>query len=1067
MQPFAIAVALGFVWTLNHFWLLPRVKADWVARDLRGKMSRAGVLTVLEKVGELAGIGALALLGLLLLIAAASLLADADAAWPRAFVNALGLLHTLTKTIATGYGTAIGWIGFLGAAGALWISARRARRRVVDVWMAKASEEQAAILDDPSRLDEARADPELEPLVEQIDLTIQELHATETQEHDAGSRQRLQGVLNELLSALSVERSRKNMDFAETIDAASADDDPAPNGWRRIVNIVSSKKFAEDIGLARKPLNRLVTALLFVSLIGWSAAPLANSLRPTVNNLRIQLAADEAQERLNEVMSRPAPPAQPDEDDDDEEKDSNDANVPAGSVRAASRLVARAFAQEMARAPILDDAAGLPRRSTPDNEIVRGLLAEHSLAPADSLDDAASNLRREVALSASQPGVETGGAAVRHVEEQIAPIVERLQTEQPQRFRELLMRIEARYQDRIPTADARSKLTERMLDEVFTRIEVKSADQLGTQAQKLTKDFGKKALQTWADATVRSMMAHFVSGSAQPFVHRALALEASAGTRDLVASLQSRAGQNWMPAPNVADEGRMASKVAEAVVRLNPNLADFERSQMRMQLAGYDAIFPAASDPIVPPNLDSPAPDSFGGVDGVGSSERADASRRAMRGGATGSRYASFQIASRSFRARGVVIGRELAGSLDVTDMRWKIVPPPRRGAATRVAIDLKLLDARTGKATWHPAGSFDAGTLNQAIRYAADGRVIATTIMAGDGKQIGRLTSLHPTLSDTPLGCRIIESDRWVDTFSMSPAGGALRNDREQTALWLRRVKLAEIAAGDARACTSPELQRIVANRSFATPSFSPTYGRALNGFLGLRLRQPAGSAQFLRAASECAGASRSAALGCMCGGLRAQGLPERYWFPEDHTSQVRERPARLTADMRWLRPSPDRLGNVDFWIHTTFSLRSQGEGDENNTVAFDFPPPSIAALRTLVRAKLPAHLARNGGSTSYEDFMRPLEEFVLAQRLVRAALDNKLGRNFASARFLQLAKETRRFVPRQPTLRWEAAGDPRTLLNLLNKTDTGAARHYSEYLLDTTRRSLGRRPMCDNASL
>lgn len=1059
MQPFTIAVALGLLWTSIHFWLLPRVKTDWIARDLRGKMSRAGVLTVMEKIGELAGIGALALLGLLLLIGGASLLADADAAWPRAFVDGLGSLHNLIKTIATGYGTAIGWIGVLGAAGALWISARRARRRVVEVWMAKAAEEHSAILGDPSRLDEAREDPEMQPLVEQIDLALQQLHSVEMQqEHDPAPRQRLQDHLKQLLIALSIERSRKNVDFADTIDAAPAEDDRAPNGWRRLLNIISSKKFAEDIGLARKPLNRLVTALLFVSLIGWSAAPLANSLRPTMNNLRIQLAADEAQQRLNEVMSRRPPPAAPGEDEESEA-----ANAPAGSVRAASRLVARAFVQEMARGPILDDAAGLPRRSAADNEIVRGLLADQAFAPADPLDDAAAQLRREVALSASQPGGEKRGAAVRHVEEQIAPIVERLQTEQPRSFRELLARIEARYQDRIPAADARSKLTERMLDEVFTRIDVKPTDQLGIQAQKLSKDFGKKALQTWTDATVRSMMTHFVSGSAQPFVHRALAFETSADTRDLIASLQSRTGRDWTPAKDVADESRMASKVANAVVDLDPTLADFERSQLRMQLAGYDAIFPTASDPVVPPNLDFPLPDSPGG----GGGERAGASRAATRGAATGSRYASFQVASRSFRARGVVIGRELAGSLNATDLRWKIVPPPRRGAATRVAIDLKLLDSKTGTAIWRPAGSFDAGTLNQAIRYAADGRVIATTIMAGDGKRISRLTSLHPTLADTPLGCRIIESDRWVDTFSMSPSGGPLRNDREQTMLWLQRVKLAEITAGDARACTSPALQRAVSSPRFATPGFSPTYGRALEGFLALRLSQPAEGASFIRAASECARASRSEVVGCLCGRVRAHGLPQRYWFPEDHTSQVRERPARLTGDLQWLRPSPDRLGNLDFWIHTTFSLRSQGQGDENNTVAFDFPPPAIAALRTLVREKLPAHLARGTGSTSYEEFMRPLEEFVLAQRLVRAALDNKLGPGFSSARLLQLAKETRRFVPRQPTLRWEAAGDPSALFDLLRSTDAGAARRYSDYLADSTRRRLTHRPMCDSASL
>src|SRR6185503_9971104 len=107
----------------------------------------------------------------------------------------------------------------------------------------------------------------------------------------------------------------------------------------------------------------------------------------------------------------------------------------------------------------------------------------------------------------------------------------------------------------------------------------------------------------------------------------------------------------------------------------------------------------------------------------------------------------------------------------------------------TRVALDVRV------GASWAHLGTYDAAVVNQALRYAADRRVIATTITPGDGKIVRRVTYLHPALTDTPLGCRIVEADRLVDTFTapgLPTAGtrfGELVADRREMALWMTTV--------------------------------------------------------------------------------------------------------------------------------------------------------------------------------------------------------------------------------------------------------------------------------------
>lgn len=1044
MHPLLVAMVMGALWALLRFLLVPRIEARWQASDLGTKAARAGLLAMLGKLSELTAVAALTLAAVGLLVALASLLGDADATWSQRAVDRFAELHGSVDAFAKGFGKVAAWVAGVGAAIALLLVARAARRRVVGVWRDYASDEHDAMLRDPGIIEAARDDPDLQPLVERIDAII--AHRAVLDRYggeDPEPRERLDHELAATVTQLAIERARKRVDFPALATAAPAPGEPPPGRWRRLFTTLSSKKLSEDLGLVRKPLGRAVTAFTLVTLIGWSAAPAANSLALGVNNLRMQLVAADAKRDLDQALSRRDLPEPLPSDEGEPEEDE------AGTASAA-QLVARAIMVEIARADPLARAAGVRRAPSGDTELVRALIAEHTPASDASFERGAALLRREAAGAAGRP-VAASGPVENYLAARVTPVMERLRREQPGGYRRLVAAVEARYAAPTAATDALGALTGQVLDAAAGRADLAPTTETGKQAQKLARELGKKALKTWVDAAADTTLAYLLGASARPLVERELALSMRSGSRALVIELATRPAADLAAGPAALAEARTASKVAQEAVERPTGLLldDATREDARVRLAGYDAVFPsapgsAASDGMPLPGL----PD--------------------LRWPQARSPYSSFSFAARSGRARGVVIGRDLPGRLDIRDLRWRLVRPARPGAATRAVVELRMLDP-AGRAAWRPAGGFDAGVLNQALRYAADRRVIATTIMGGDGGAIRMVTHLHPALVDTPLGCRVVESDRWIDTFTvrspseLSRAALPILLDRLRVNSWMSRVNAVEQVAGIAAGSSCP-----VNSADFASfPGLSADQGRALDVFAA---RLPGGppATGVLRVATRCANGSPAASAACLCRQFGKRPLPSRYWFPEDHTSQVRERPARLTPDLAWLRPTPDRLGHFEFWLHTTFSLRRDGRTDEGRTAAFDFPRPSLALLRDVVRRELPSHLAGNGHHSTAE-FLRPLEEFVLAQRLARAGLDGRLGASFPASRLLELSRATRRFVPRQVTHRWDLTDQYEAERSFVSNklADERAARLYAAYQNDAAARRNRGGPLCDRASL
>ena len=352
MQAIALMGISGTLWALLHFWLLPLMRDHWKAADMRAKAARAGLLVAAEKLRDLLFVSVLVVALVVLLVAIGNALGSTHAVWPKAVVEAAAASYSGAKALADGYASLLTGAGLLGAAIALWLAARHAKARVVEVWMAKAQAAHEALRSDPQTLEAAREDPELRPLVERIEQAVVEIRAQDDMEKPDEVRMANSGSqLSEALSMLAIESARKQVDFAAAAGIATKSERASPvTGWQRLARVLASERLGKDLGLVRKPMGWVITALLTVSLVGWAAEPMANSLQLAVNNLRIQVANQDAQRHLDEALSKTEKPAAK------EAAEPVQAPVSAAAVQTTSRLLARAAVRDM-RAPRLSTAA--------------------------------------------------------------------------------------------------------------------------------------------------------------------------------------------------------------------------------------------------------------------------------------------------------------------------------------------------------------------------------------------------------------------------------------------------------------------------------------------------------------------------------------------------------------------------------------------------------------------------------------------------------------------------------------------------------------------------------------
>jgi hypothetical protein len=1029
-------------------------------------MARAGSLAVLEKLRDLCAIGAISVAMVLALLYLIESIAGSNLSAAPAVLASINASYAIVKSWAEFYGTAISVLGLAAIVITLYYASRRARARVAQVWSSKAEEVHARILADlPAAIETAQQDPETAQIAGRILGLLQRLQNKDDTPSPTESEQtELHRDLNTLISYLAIEAARREMKFETALDEVYADEEKGRGGWARLRRILRSEKFSKDLGLIRKPMSYVATGLLFITLLGWAGDPMAQGLRQVLNRLQVNAMAQDADATLLQAVGNRLEPPQPPQE----------ALPPSTAV---SQPLARAVTEAMLRASLLQRSAGLHGTNDETLEFVKASLNEQKMDGGEPL---VASLRKEVADDLEKGlGDRAAKRIETHVETTIRPHIEKLRERDPKRFVALLHRIDQRYAIPITPIDAQSKLMARMLDEALGGIGTAPSTELGKQAQKLVKDFGKETLKTWADSAAKELVARSLQDAALPMVRTELAqkvtLASSADSQRLIQQLQSAYGHGWSPAGKRGSDATAAQAVAAALIDAN------DAHRATPILGSYDQVFPLSETDALPDHL-PPLGSDVGGLHGDGgdSGSGGIGGGNGRPGGGTyaggegarvqtssASRWTRFHFAARSARVRGVLIGRELGGRPpQIDDIDWRLIA----GQPTQIQLRVHVAGL------WEALGPYPAAVVNQALRYASDGRVVAATITPGDGRIVQRNTLLHPALADTPLGCRVVEADRFVDTFTFSDRSSALppelrelSGDRIASLLWVKLLGLAEATAHETnpKSCPVNKVRTIVGELPQPAVSFSGAWKREFESFSERAERERPGSMRLAKASTDCA-LGRDDLAECLCS-LAGRNLTDSaQWVAVDHTSQFRERDAQFGRGKEWLEGTPDKLGLLEFWVHTTFELhKPSGESDDGKSTALDFPPAQLANLRRSMATLLPRYLKQSLYVAHYEDFMGPLEDFIVLQRLFRTVMEHHAPA-FPSAKLLTLQAQTRKFVPTQPTVRWEPIPSAEgNFEKVLQKSSGVAHLSYSNWREDSERRRRDKLPICDPASL
>ena len=951
-------------------------------------------------------------------------------------MEALSSAYQSLEGFATRYAHFVLWFGVLAGAATLYVGARRAKRKVVQAWHAEALRIRTGFLEDAATLERLRKDPAYGTRVERLGaiqaLLRDQAAGISPHERAAAAREAAQ-----LLNELAAERSRDTLDLERALatDAAprTTPDQPA-NRLQRLTTILTGPRLSADLGLVNRYLTLILVALLLTALTGWSAAPLANSLRVTVNELRVSALIDDVDREVRDAIARIEPPA------DHEPVQPPSADEADEALSRASRLVARAAVHQIHTSGLLDpERAG--RSPVSRTEFVRGAILNRPLD--DAQPSVATRLRREIAQAfrtgSSPVGLEQ---LATYLIQEADDILRDVHARNPGTLDRIVDRVVRRYNTSLGSLDVQGSLITKMVSASLGLADVDLDDELSKVAKTLISDVGDAAISEWANAHAKAIIADGLLGAdAKTAVVERLAraddLERPQRTSSLIHDLRLARGMGWGASPSEAASDNVSKAVADAVARRYSSPES--RETIQRMLGGYSEVFPRT-------------------VAATGQARNV-------------SPFATdFARAVRSFRVRGVIFGRDLRPELRVTDISWEFEPGAREPALLTLRVVLDDVE--------ESLGPFAAGIVNQALRYAADRRVVATTITPGDGNAISRVTYLHPALEDTPLGCRIVEIDRVIDSFTAprpenpdqsSTLGRQLAEISSHRMAALRFIQVARLAEMAASAGPSCQPSRLRLDESESPPPAAVTSQLDSVRQLVSDLEDTEHSTELVETALSCGTRETSAIGECLCDATADVDLSEPYWFPEDHTSQVREQDVTSLDDFDSLFRPAMTSDYIDLWLHTTFATRKDGAslGDQPETVALDFPREQIELLnRLLIPAAFAAHATSSLRAPDYADFMAPIEQFVVIQRFMRTALSGGFGDSFPIEKLVDLERVTAPFVPLQRTIRWELGDAQEEFVNVLNESGEEATAAFAEWYQDVTRRQSSSLPVCDPAA-
>jgi hypothetical protein len=314
--------------------------------------------------------------------------------------------------------------------------------------------------------------------------------------------------------------------------------------------------------------------------------------------------------------------------------------------------------------------------------------------------------------------------------------------------------------------------------------------------------------------------------------------------------------------------------------------------------------------------------------------------------------------------------------------------------------------------------GPYHPAVVQHALAYAADGRVIVSTLpqplrSQGDTLVIpGRRVVVHPAFEDTAFACSAIQIDRFVDTFT---------NSTPQLAevATFRKIETTRDGVTSLGLLLSDETGKLSDKDRFEYLKVIQVYARAcpdddrcfpLHSYenMGLKFGGGASLVACLRSASDDDGVNK-------CWTSFGQ-TPHRHTYMVD--SGVRERPYQVDPQLRFVSGRTD--GRDELWP-LEFMIQAVPTGTDGQQTELAMGKghdpwqfPEIAGdLQRLVAARV----ARNPDAA---EIFHNIRDFVALQRFFRTALDGNLGTGFPVGDLVKLSVQTKPYVQVRRNERW-----------------------------------------------
>jgi hypothetical protein len=1044
-------ICLG-VFSLLRFRILPDLDRRFNARRSFTKIAKAGSIAALRSAADFAFAAVVVYGGIWIFIALSSFRSGAD---PRTFASAIVYLQSLSAAFgAVSHVWAKVVFGFVIVALAYFhyrgrkTSLDAALRGQLNDEVRRASQE---IESERQTGHVRKPNEEMNRVREQIEKLTELLNHTEA-EADRQKIYSVRGALAQQYALVDIERrlqvqlpldSRWGEGGSWPGGESSSGEGSWPKGgsWKdKLRKAVFNAGVFHDLRSVPKLAGRLGNVVLLVSLVGFNAAAIQSGARGRIlrlSELQVRATKADIERELQNLQSEPGvsqskpSPLRPEDQQ---------------AIDTLSAHFERAFADSRAW-NIPSHAPAAQRASVRENLIREEILRNSSAGPpveaASGVPaEAASGL--EAAIGADGPSTRTG--------ERFRDDLRKFYERTSHAMRDRVNAKVRSYSQPIDAMDAEKWIFDQAFGMAYDGAFEGQRGFAAQAASDIAKSFGEDGVQTayqiFRDQAfsglvgpdgLASVFADIREGKgarsyATPLQAEFVREEISRGptTENLYKKFAQAPptlpSDSNLPPNAIADlkelnESRAGDPVVDAAIDYNDIApghlgADIEspRGRLLAQLhGGGDGS--VASLPNAPPFPDAgPSPAGGGGGSGGGfaggiSEDFAVRSRAQFEIGR------SFSMLRGSFRVGGVLIGQEPQGPILNKDMNFKDITWTESSAG----LDVSVI---RGDGRAFPVGSFRKSMINQALAYAADGRPLTVT-MASAAPLLELKILVHPALRDSPLGCRAIEIDRYVDEFTSEDA--QRKSEIERIAAQTEAYEFAwytrQSARGIQQSATArtraddPDLrkgvgQALAGKDSFADPKrsllaakpefFDPELvGQMAKCQVGVA--QPAQFEKCLR--QEVQSSNRSEAW--------SGDVPEfQIW------SGVRELPYHTDPELRFLKPvSGTPLWPFEFLMQVAFTSEPKFWTGGDPRAYADQHPFEFPTLKPSIQREVAAALATHAEERAHFEDMR---DFTTLQRMFRVALAGALGPDFPMQKLALLARETRGAVAKTHTLRW-----------------------------------------------